>query len=30
MERLTGTTRTSEAFRLYNRYRIIRLDRKGT
>ncbi len=28
MERLTGTTRTSEAFRLYNRYRIIRLAQR--
>jgi SAM-dependent methyltransferase len=28
MERLTGTTRTSEAFRTYNRYRIIRLGRR--
>jgi SAM-dependent methyltransferase len=27
MQRLTGTTRTSEAFRTYNRYQIIRLDR---
>ena len=28
MERLTGTTRTSEVFRLYNRYRIIRLAQR--
>ncbi|RYI30763.1 MAG: methyltransferase domain-containing protein [Acetobacteraceae bacterium] len=28
MERLTGTTRTSEAFRLYNCYRIIRLRQR--
>jgi hypothetical protein len=28
MDRLTGTTRTSEAFRLYNRYRIIRLAQR--
>lgn len=27
MQRLTGTTRTSEAFRTYNRYHIARLDR---
>jgi hypothetical protein len=27
MQRLTGTTRTSEAFRTYNRYQIIRLGR---
>lgn len=27
MQRLTGTTRTSEAFRTYNRYQIIRLAR---
>ena len=29
MQRLTGTTRTSEAFRLYNRYKIIRLGHGG-
>ena len=29
MQRLTGTTRTSEAFRIYNRYRIIRLRRRN-
>ena len=28
MQRLTGTTRTAEAFRLYNRYQIIRLRRR--
>lgn len=27
MQRLTGTTRTSQAFRTYNRYQILRLDR---
>lgn len=27
MQRLTGTTRTSDAFRTYNRYRITRLER---
>ncbi len=27
MQRLTGTTRTSEAFRIYNRYQIVRLNR---
>ncbi len=28
MQRLTGTTRTSDAFKTYNRYRIIRLARR--
>jgi SAM-dependent methyltransferase len=28
MERLTGSSRTSDAFRLYNRYRIIRLGQR--
>lgn len=28
MQRLTGMTRTAEAFRLYNRYQIIRLQRR--
>lgn len=28
MQRLTGTSRTSEAFRAYNRYRIIRMARR--
>ncbi|MBL9072954.1 methyltransferase domain-containing protein [Tabrizicola sp.] len=28
MQRLTGTTRTAESFRLYNRYQIIRLHRR--
>ena len=30
MERLTGTSRTSEAFRRFNRYRIIRLAQRQT
>ena len=29
MQRLTGTGRTSEAFRIYNRYQIFRLQRSG-
>ena len=29
MQRLTGTSRTSEAFRRYNRYQIIRLQQRG-
>jgi hypothetical protein len=27
MQRLTGTTRTSQAFKTYNRYQILRLGR---
>lgn len=30
MQRLTGTTRTAEAFRQYNRYRIIRLRQRSS